>query len=409
MALSAAAVAVLLLALPVPHVSRLLWGLVPQTFIDMTNAAPTQRLYTVLAACGVILGARIIASYASAPRWLLASLFIAAAWSGCELRRFIHRGSLIANSKSQSDAALRPENLLLSRYSLALLNYDNRFFSNGVMDYGLEQRVLDVNLDSYIQTDVGAVAPGFDFGKEKSARVLPGAFTGSSASNEHVWVTLEPKLTLLPGRHYLLAMHSASQSRVGILTFRSADANFVREYSFPESGMDFAFGIMPLNSWVIPLSNSTSVPVDISGQFINQNPSADMDSFADFARFELIAYDPNTLPIRLKSYLPLTTDVTSPGEGWLETFRGFTPGWAATVNGAAAPVRRTKNGLVAVKIPRGRSLVRVFYVPSASLLFSYWIMVTSWALFVCAAFATLFRKGGFSSAGSKKPITVGPS
>ena len=130
------------LVFPVPGINRWLWTAVPQAFIDITNAAPTQRLYAVLAACTVTLAAACLAAYPQGHRRYAVVLAMALLWSGLELTPFFLRGSVIRNSKASSEEALRAENLPLSRFSLGMLTYDNRFFSNGVVDYGMEQRVL---------------------------------------------------------------------------------------------------------------------------------------------------------------------------------------------------------------------------------------------------------------------------
>jgi hypothetical protein len=375
--LSIVGIFLLCLAMPVPGVNRWLWTGVPHAVIDATNAAPTQRLYAILAACTVTLGAGALAAKPRCRGWVLAALGIAIAWSGFELRPFFLRGKLIANSKAQSEEALRPENLLLSRYSLGMLSYDNRFFSSGVMDFSLEQRVLGPDLRSYIVSDVGFVAPGHDFGPRNGHPELPNVLLGESAPGERVWVNFNHTVTLEPGAHYLLAMDFSADNFPGILQLKG-DA-FLREYSLPESGMPFAFGSGRLNSRVIPLSSSATRPLELTLAFINQDPGADLRRYHDFARYELIRYDPQSLPIRLKSFVPYTADVRSPQAGWLETFRYFTPGWTASVNGRPAAVRRSWNGLVAVAVGAGDNVVCLMYHAPMALLAAYWITWIAWS------------------------------
>ncbi len=402
--LSLAALLLLCLALPVPGINAWLWQALPQAVVDATNAAPTQRLYAILAACTVTLSAALLAALPGARRPVLAALALAAAWSAWELRPFLLRGSLISNSKARSEEALLPENLLMTPFSLGMLSYQNRFFSYGVMDFALEQRVLGPDLHTYIVSNVRSIAPQQDFGRRAESPRLPHAFEGTSPPGERIWVMLTPGLTLRPGRRYLLPVEfPAGQPPVGILQLKGD--GFIREYSLPASGMPFAFGASTLSSRVIPLSSSSSKPLDVTVAFINQDPGADLARYHDFARYDLIEYDPKDLPIRLESLAPYKAQVRSPAAGWLETFRYYTPGWTATVNGAQAPVRRSWNGLVAVPVGAGESEVRVTFRPPAALLASYW---TTWVAWAALAFYGILRLGRhcFSSAGPKTPAKV---
>jgi hypothetical protein len=375
------------LVFPIPGVNRWLWGAVPQGFIDITNAAPTQRLYAILAACTVTLAAACLAAYPQKHRRYVAVLGMGLLWSGLELKPFFLRGSVISNKRAVSEEALRPENLLLTRFSLGMLTYDNRFFSNGVVDFGMEQRVLAPDLRTYIVTNVGAVAPGSDFGRKGVRRRLTNELVGSSPPGEKVWVNFDKSLTLLPGTDYLLALDFSLPDWPGVLELKGD--GFQRDYDLPSSGMPFAFGSGKFNSRVIPLSSSSSKPLNVSIAFINQIPDADLKLLHDFGSFELIRYDPNKLPIRLKSMAPYVAEVSSPSPGWLETFRCFTPGWSATVNGNAVPVRRSWNGLVAIPIGKGESEVRLSYRPPFALLASYW---GTWAAWLALGAVTLRHK-----------------
>ncbi|MFI5346104.1 MAG: YfhO family protein [Elusimicrobiota bacterium] len=69
--------------------------------------------------------------------------------------------------------------------------------------------------------------------------------------------------------------------------------------------------------------------------------------------------------------------VRSDGPGWLLLLDSWYPGWRATVNGAAAPVRRADYAFRAVAVPAGDSTVRFTYVP-----FSFWIGLALSALSV---------------------------
>jgi uncharacterized membrane protein YfhO len=72
--------------------------------------------------------------------------------------------------------------------------------------------------------------------------------------------------------------------------------------------------------------------------------------------------------------------VHSPQSALLETPRMFVPGYKATVNGAAVPVRRTSEGLVAFSIPRGESRVVLRFVGSLTLRVAFWLSTAAWVL-----------------------------
>jgi hypothetical protein len=405
-AVAAVALLLLCLTLPIPYLTNFLWRGVPQSVINATNAVPTQRLIAILAACTTTLAATVLGAFRQRRTWVLCALGMCVAWSGLELRKFIHRGHLIANSKAISESSLKVENLLPTRFSLGLLTYDNLFFSNGLMDYGLEQRVLAANQRSYLVSNVRTIAPGHDFGRRGGHPVLPGVLEGTSPQDEHVWVNLSPKLTLEPNKHYLLAVDIPTPTWLGILQIKGPD--FYREYQLPSSGMAYAFGSEELSSRVIPLSTDSTVPVELTLAFINQDPSADMSQFQNFGRFELIAYNPDALPIRLKSLVPYVTEVRSPEAGWLETFRYFTPGWTATANGYPAAVRRSPNGLVTVPVTAGESEVKLIYRPPAMLLTAYWVNWATWAGLILAALRP-GKRGSFSWADPSGRPTLSPS
>jgi hypothetical protein len=381
--------------LPIPGINQWLWSVVPQAFIDITNAAPTQRLYAILAACTVTLAAGCLAAYPQGHRKYAIILAMGLLWSGLELRPFFLRGTGITNTKSISDEALRPENLPLTRFSLGMLTYDNRFFSNGVVDFDMEQRVMGPDLRTYIATNVGAVAPDSDFGHKGARKRLANALVGTSPPGERVWVNFDKTLTLLPGEHYLLALDFTSPEWPGVMELKGE--GFQRDYDMPSSGMPFAFGSGKYNSRVIPLESSSTKPVNVSITFINQDPDADLKRLHDFGSYELIRYDPDRLPIRLKSMAPYVAEVHSPSAGWLETFRCYTPGWKATVDGKPVEVQRSWNGLVAIPVAKGESEVRLNYRPSFALLASYW---GTWATWITlGAVAVRYKRS--------RPILVG--
>jgi hypothetical protein len=391
-ALSIVSILLLCLSLPVPGVNSWLWKAVPQAIVSVTNAVPTQRLFPILAACSAVLGACALAACPGRRIWAQAGLAACVLWSGYELRLFHHRAKFLANSKTGSEEMLSQNDFVPGAFSTGLLPEVNNFFSFGYMDFPLEQRVLAPDLKTYLVTDVNAVAPGFDFGSHATHRQLPGLFRGAPAPDGRRWIDLSPAITLQPGRRYLLVMDFPDDGFPGVLQLHGEGLS--HEYMLPLSGRRFAFGAGPESSRVIPLANNSAVPVDLALDFVIQDPKVDMARYTEFCHYELIPYDPETLPIRLKSFVPYVAEVRSPAPGWYESFRYYSPGWVATVNGQTAPVIQSWNGLVAVQVGAGDSLVRLSYRAPAMLVAAYWFTWAAW-LGLAIAWAMSARKRPF--------------
>jgi hypothetical protein len=101
------------------------------------------------------------------------------------------------------------------------------------------------------------------------------------------------------------------------------------------------------------------------------------------ARVSLNEYDSSRLPIHVYSWIPYQAIVQSPEPAWLETPRMFQSGYMASVNGHLAKVEKSKQGLVSIEIPAGRSKVEVDYRPPWGLNFLFWESVTALAVAVC--------------------------
>jgi hypothetical protein len=388
-ALSIASLLLLCLSLPVPGINGWLWRAMPAAVVNVTNAVATQRLNPILAACTTALAACALAAAPRRRALVLAGLALGVAWSAVELRPFLRRGSLLANTKAHSEEELSPGNLVPTAFSTGLLANESRFYSSGFMDLALEQRVLGADMRSYIATNVNAVAPGFDFGPHTRQRHLPETFKGTLAPDGRRWIDLSPRIALHPGGHALLAIDFPDDGYLGV--FQLSGAGIDHEYSLPSSGARFAFGAKGDNSRVIPLFNDSNAPVELSLDFVVDDPKVDLNRYHVFAGYELIPYDPDKLPIRLKSLVPYVAQLRAPAAGWYESFRYFTRGWTATVNGRPAPVLPSWNGLIAVPVAAGESEVRLEYRPPAALLAAYWLMVATWVGLAVAA-AMSFRR-----------------
>ncbi len=229
------------------------------------------------------------------------------------MRPFLHRGTLIANSRESSREALSQDNLILASFSNAMFAKVSPFFTYGFMDFALEQRVLGEDMKDYVVTDVGSVAPGYDFNDSGGRKSPEDVFVGKPAQDGRRWIEISPRLTLEPGARYLLAFSFPGRPYKGVL--QVSGPGMTHEYILPNSGERFAFGTDPANSHVIPMSNAAGAPVEVRLDFVVQDPEVDLSTFKESARFRLIRYDPKELPVRLISLLPYVAKVRTPAPG----------------------------------------------------------------------------------------------
>jgi hypothetical protein len=378
----AATFALLALTLPVPFVTEAVWRVMPRAIVDLTNACPMQRLYPVIAMASVTAGIAVLAEPPrrlgpGRTRWVVPLLLLACVWSIGELRPFFRRSEYLAGPKSASEAALKSENRPATRYAVMMLSERSPYFSQGVMDYELEQRLLTRDGQKYLQTNVGSIVPSHDHAPRSGTRQLPGTLHGELISGEKRVLPLVPTITLEPGKRYLLAMDFFDKPYEGVLQLKGE--GFHREYMLPWSGKELAFGAGDFHSGVIPLHTSSKQPLELTLTFVSTNPAVELGTYRTFARWELIPYERDDLPIRLESMFPYVAHVRAPAPAVFETFRHFTPGWKAWINGEPVPVQVSRHDLVSIPVEAGESRVELRFEPPPLLLSTYWTAVLSWA------------------------------
>jgi uncharacterized membrane protein YfhO len=87
-----------------------------------------------------------------------------------------------------------------------------------------------------------------------------------------------------------------------------------------------------------------------------------VDQADHFARMRFGEYDPAKMPVQVSAWMPYKAQVHADEACWLETPREFQVGYVASVDGLAAQVRKSQDGLVMVPVPRGTSEVEVRFV-----------------------------------------------
>ena len=367
----AAAALLFLLVLPVPGVTAGLWRLLPAPLGMITNIWPMQRLY--------LIGSALVAGAAGlcwarlppvTPRGrIVAAVVVIAglAWSAAEARFFIvDRGFASRRTPAESARVHRPDNLDLTVTSYAFLGVPDTFYF-GAMDPWLEARLLHAGREEAAGNWVaarGAAGTIVAEGTLSVARVFsPKDFA------------LTPSLTLAPGTHYVLSL-DASAPLAGQLELHGTD--YFRRYELQDDVAPHGFGLLPGNRHDLALFNSRAQPAALEPVLALASPQPRWAPKTPFAHFTLRQVDLNRLPGRLKSFLPLTYEVSSPEPGCcLETIRRYLPGYQATVNGQPERVFRAPDGNAMVPVPQGESTVIVRYPGPPAVRAAFWISLAA--------------------------------
>jgi hypothetical protein len=402
--LTAAAVLLVMLLLPLPRVTPWLWNSIPESLARLTNYWPMHRLYPVLAALALPLGLLAFSSWlplrevpsnkyqvsrvpplspsvpqslTSLPSLSLSFLAVlAVTWSGWEAGKLVATARLRTMSPHETPIRRLPENAPLMNHAYGLSLALPPYFSNGVMDPWFELRVLGgAGRRVILQDNARSVIrqnppPWCDFTTQLDA-------------NPGVW-NLSPELVLQPGRRQLLEFDFGGQRYAGTLQIEGP--HFFRQYVLPASGQPLAFGTKGFSAHWLPLWTSSDRPETIRLRFI---PDASIKTSRPpvFARYRWYPVDPQTLPLRIDSLSPLRLTVTLKDPGVLETFRMQFPGYRAQVDGKDSAVARSPNGLVAVSLPAGTHTVGIDYRPPWLLRLALAVSTATWlGLLAASAF-----------------------
>ena len=367
----------LLLLLPIPGITPLLWAAMPAEVVRITYYWPMQRFYLIIAALLAPAG-RIAFEHLDARRarpllsWILAA---ACAWCLWESRQFMRAARDRTATAEVSARSQRPENLFLTNDSYGLFGNLPPYFSNGVLDPLGQARLLSPS--------TGRRLPVPD------RRILAsGPLAGTVDANPGV-LRLGVLVHLDPGRRYALEFDFERSDLSGILQL-SGNSMF-REYRLPSSGEPLAFGSGPQNSHRVALWTSDPAGDDVAVRFI---PAALGDKPEDFRRFgsyRVIEIDPGREPVEVTSLVPFRARVRADAESVLETPRMFMPGYRATVDGQQAEVTRSEAGLAAIRVPAGGHSVVLRFPGPLVLRISYGAALAAWAAILVAAAIASFR------------------
>ena len=366
-----AAVVLLVLDLPVPHVTLWAWKHMPFVALELTTQWPMQRLYLVaVGLCVFGAGAILPGWWASLriPRWL-APLALCAAfgWVLLQARPFIARGIGDRITLEETQSYYRPSNLDLTITSYAFVGPPPTYV-HGVMDPQFEFRILRNGKDEISSPLAAALA---------DSPVVQKGTLGLEGGLARGKTVVSPKLTLVPGHRYLLEFAFRIPPVSALVMIKGPLLS--RGYILPEAGEAKGFGMMGGQPKAIPLwtDSDKPEPVEIRVWFTDQaviegNPTV----FADYALRDV---DMGKLPVRLQSLLPLRFTVDAPQGGCtVETPRRFIPGYAALVNGRPAIPIMSPSRQVMIPIPAGRSVVELSYPGPLLAREAFWMSVLCW-------------------------------
>lgn len=363
-----AVLGILAVLLPLPYWTEFFWlKLSPEIVRRLTFYWPMHRLYVILATLVVFVALLGIDRFSQKrPQFsslLIALLSLGCGWSLWETRHFMAAAELRTATREESERKQRPENRLLMNHAYGLFEKLPPYFSNGVLDPTAELRLLTPNTQE-------PIVPALT-----SKTVQEGTFRGAVDATPGV-LNLTPKLALFPGRRYELEFTFFSPEQKGILQLLGS--SLFREYVLPQSGEERAFGAQAANSHTLSLWTSQSTPETIQLRFVFGETDGTAASFSKFATFRLVERLSDSAPIQVKSWTPLTLDVTTLSPALVETPRMFLPHYRVQINGRDEPATLSVNKLTAASIPAGTSHLSITYSPPGLLQVSYWASLLCW-------------------------------
>ena len=376
----ALAVGYLVLMWPVPGLTAAIWNHIPELVANMTNIWPMQRLAGIVVALAIVAWTAVASADGAVEAgerktglWLMIGMLAWAGWQADVIRELAHHQT---HSMTETDRALMPENVNVSAYCYQQLPARPAYFIHGVTDPEMQLRLLDPSTGELVESNLHVV--------ELTATDPWLSLDLKQTENPVLWRSVHP-FTLRPGRRYLLTFDFSSDDRVaGIL--RLTGQSMQRVYALPEAGDAKGFGIGAGHEKSIAVWTSQSTPETVRLEFINQ----EADSAGPLrGRVRLSQIDADQLPVRLESLIPFRSRLRLKQPSLLETPRMYVPGWRAVLDGKEAPVERSREGLVAIKVPAGESRVTLSYHAPLRVRASFWTSLLSIVVLFAGLLITL--------------------
>jgi len=370
-----------ILVTPWPIVGTYLWQAVPAFVRNTTSNWVMNRLYLVMGSSVVFAFAAGAADWLAGrrERWqrLFPWLVVAIAWSGGEAWKFSHGSAMRARPPETAANMIRIENNTLTRFSYNIFPGYPSWFTHGVMEGSLENRILSQDMKTVvIRSAAEAKARGWVIAKTE--------FVRQDAS-----AVLTQPLHLGSGKHYVLDFEfEKPEAARGVL--QVLGSSLFREYAWPEYGFARSFGVGGEHTSELPLWTSLPQGEDVNLRFVPADGPAQLNNAFPLARVTLFEYDPEQLSVFVRAWLPYRATVRLSAPGWLETPRMYQDSYAARVNGKRVPCIKSPDGLAAIQVPAGNSNVELKYKPPFGLEMAFWISLVSIAVVLTVSIGVFF-------------------
>jgi hypothetical protein len=354
---------VVLLLMPIPRFDLALWSAVPAFVRNITARWVMNRLHVVLA------GAIVYAFAAAVPddlfrgqrssravNWMIA---LGCAWSLWQALNFANGSPTGSVSAASALNPVRLENVMVTRYAYFGLPRLPAYFTHGVADPGLENRLWNDETGALVADNLAAA--------RLTAKVI---------GQVDVAPSLDPgrsdvQIPLQYGSHYLLAFDFKNARSKGVLQIRGT--SLYREYGLPEYGEAQSFGAGGPHTNLLPIWTSNPSGETATLRFIPDDTARTSFVGEPFNRVTWMEYDPALLPVQVFSWVPYRAHVRTSHAAWLETPRMFQRGYVAKVNGRPAEVRKSTEGLVSIHVPAGISEAELKYHAPFGLVIVFWL------------------------------------
>jgi hypothetical protein len=359
-------------AVPVPYLSSYVLHHLPAVF-EITTYMFMLRIYVVLAAVVSIAGLLSLDVLRRAGLWTaparILGCVILLAWSTYQMDKLLFLSRKYIRPPETAIALLMPEHAILPNYTIEA---GGRRYGRDAFDPALENRLLrpdltaaPANVEYILRTvgnDPGSAGTKLDRPAD-SGRVKRLHLTDDTID------TLVFKARIEPDRRYALVC-------------RLEDHGYRLETLVSDRflyGLNTGYVYPTMNEpQIIPIWTTGKQPEDIAVRVVGGCPTKGGCSF-DFELEGFGTYNSDLdLPIRQRSLVQYSVDVTTDRPGYLETFRMYLPGYEARVNGRPEEVRRSPDGNAMVAVPAGRSDVVLDYAGTVPMRFSWWFSLIAW-------------------------------
>ncbi len=372
----ATALILILLLTPVPGLNLAIWNAMPSFIRYTTSNWAMNRLYLPLAGAIVFGVAAMISDGLLEGRAIRRAFTVllaaACAWSLAEAAKFHPDRKNLPSPPESAVDMFRPENVQLTRFAYMIFLAPPDVFTHGVTDPEMENRLRSAST-------LAVTATNYDAAKAAGDELASGKF-GTIPGGPGGFVQLDRTLRIEPGLRYLLDFDFPQGGGThGVMQIFGK--SFHREYGLPEYGGSKAFGAGGEHNSLVALSTSSAKPEELTLRFFPEPPQPGAPGTIPAIGVRLLLYDPSGLPVRLESLIPYRTHVKSPSAGWLETPRMHQLGYVATVNGHAAAIRRSPDGLTWIAVPAGDSQVELDFKAPFGLRALFWLSLASVVIF----------------------------